>query len=308
MPILRLNAGPDGLALHRSPAAALATLTTAARGCGPIIVLIHGFKYDPTDPRHCPHDRLFSLAAQERAQWLRPLGFGCGDLREGLAIAFGWQARGHLWQAQASARTAGFALAHALRRIRTAAPHRPIHVISHSMGSEVIFAALHHLPRDTVKRIITITGASYASTAREAMTTAAGRTAELLNITSRENDLFDLMFERLIAPPAPGDRAMSTDLTLPNSLTLQLDCPRTLGVLSQFGAQIAAPSRRVCHWSGYTRGGALPFYARVIRQADTLPLAALRCALPAVPSPRWSRMFALPAVPIPLPGRQKPAS
>lgn len=311
MPVLRLNAGSNGLILHRSPAPALPTLRNAARGNGPIIILIHGFKYDPQLPAYCPHSRLFGLEKHPngaRSAWLHPLGFASGDANEGLAIAFGWPARGNLWQAQASARSAGRVLAQAIQDIRAIAPDRPVHAITHSMGSEVIFEALHHLPACAVQRIVAITGASFASVARSAMETQAGRAAELLNIISRENDLFDLMFERLMPPNAPMDRAMGCGIDLGHVANIQLDCPKTLAALTRFGGHINAPERRVCHWSGYTRPGALDFYARALRDAGHVPLAALKAALPPMPAPRWSRIFAAPQIPSYLPARQKTAS
>ncbi|WP_299546017.1 alpha/beta hydrolase [uncultured Tateyamaria sp.] len=312
MPILRLNAGPNGLSLHGSPAPALPVLRGAARGRGPIIILIHGFKYDPGTPRFCPHSRIFGRARHPEstyhAQWPRALGFACGHADEGLAIAFGWRARGNLWRAQRSAWAAGVALAQAINTIRAVAPHRPIHAITHSMGSEVLFEALHHLSAHDVQRIIAITGASYASVAETAMQTPAGRTAELLNVTSRENDLFDAMFEQLIIADVPQDHAMGAGIDLPNAVTLQLDCARTLAALPRFGGHIHAPGRRVCHWSGYTRPGALQFYARALRHRDDVTLEALQDALPYASAPRWSRIFAMPQIPSHLLGGQKTAS
>lgn len=312
MPILRLNAGTDGLVLHGSPAPALPALRNAARGSGPIIILIHGFKYDPGTPRFCPHGRIFGRTRHPESvhhtQWPRPLGFASGHQDEGLAIAFGWRARGNLWRAQRSAWAAGVALAQAIQTVRTVAPYRPIHAITHSMGSEVIFEALHHLPSHAVQRIITITGASYASVAQAAMETPAGRAAELLNVTSRENDAFDAMFEKLIPAQVPQDRAMGAGVSLPNAVTLQLDCPRTLAALTRFGGHIHMPKRRVCHWSGYTRPGALQFYARALRHPEYLELQALQDALPDTSAPRWSRIFAMPDSPSHLLGWQKTAS
>lgn len=299
MPILRLNAGADGIALHGSPASAAQVTASATKGTGPVIVMIHGFKYDPDCRRHSPHRLIFSGASHpimnNKVQWLHHLGFGNRDNDAGLAIVFAWRARGSLWRAQRAAVSAGRQLAQVVRSIKERAPHRPVHVISHSMGSEVIFEALDHLPACSVDRIVALTGASYASRAVRAMTeTPAGRTASLINVTSRENDPFDFLFERLIASPEPGDGAMGQGIDLPNAVTLQLDCPRTLATLSQFGGQIAPAVRRMCHWSIYTRPGALQFYGRLLRQADDIPLGALRQALPEAPAPRWSRMLGAP--------------
>lgn len=236
------------------------------------------------------------------------MGFACGHADEGLAIAFGWRARGNLWRAQRSAWAAGVALAQAIHAIRSVTPRRPIHAITHSMGSEVIFEALHHLPENAMQRIITITGASYASVAQAAMETPAGRTAELINVTSRENDLFDAMFEQLIVADVPNDCAMGAGINLPNAVTFQLDCPHTLAALTRFGGHIHIGRRRICHWSGYTRPGALQFYARALRHSDDVTLDALQDALPPALAPRWSRIFATPHMPPHLFADQKTAS
>ncbi len=312
MPILRLNAGPEGLVLHGSPASALAATRQAAAGTGPVMILIHGFKYDPDCTSCSPHTSIFASAAHHEAggnvQWLRHLGFGTGDVDEGLAIAFAWRARGNLWRAERSARAAGQHLADVVRLIRKRAPNRPIHVISHSMGSEVVFEALKSLPAGAIRRIVALSGASYASRAIAAMQTPAGRAAELFNITSRENDVFDFMYERLIAPPVRGDWAMGIGIDLPNVVNIQLDCSRSLAALTRFGGHIAPPGRRICHWSSYTRPGVLRFYARVLRDPDAVPLNALQKVLPEAVAPRWSRMFARPKLTLTLPMAQKTAS
>ncbi|MEL7098793.1 MAG: DUF726 domain-containing protein [Pseudomonadota bacterium] len=294
MPVLRLNAEEHGLAVHRSPACADAALRRAAQGAGPIIVMTHGFKYQPGLTQHCPHDSIFSLNAPHG--WPRHLGFGLGRSEEGLALAYGWQARGLLWQVQRRARRAGQQLAEAITTLRRAAPHRPIHLITHSMGSEVALEALHHLAPNDIARVISLTAASYQSRAIEALATPAGRRAELLNITSGENDLFDFAFERLIAPPCPGDRALGAGLDLPNAVSIQIDCARTLAAMSRLGAPVAPPSRRVCHWSAYTRPGLLRFYRIALREPARTPLSELLRALPATRDRRFARL--LPRIPV----------
>lgn len=312
MPILRLNAGPRGLGLFGSPASAMNAIKSAALGPGPVIIMIHGFKYEPDRGAHCPHTTIFAGTAQPFAQddvqWMRHMGFGTGDPNEGLAIAFAWPARGNLWDAKRAAQSAGQLLERVIATVRSRAPHRPIHLVSHSMGSEVVFEALHKLPSRSVDRIVTLTGASYKGRAIAAMQTEAGCSAELINVTSRENDLFDFMYERLITPDLPRDCAMGRGIDLPNAVTLQLDCTRTLDLLARFGGHISKPKRRICRWSGYTRPGALRFYARAIRQSEAVPLAALRQALPPDRDPRWLRMFSPPRINLPLLTNQKTAS
>ncbi|MEO0937243.1 MAG: alpha/beta hydrolase [Pseudomonadota bacterium] len=293
MPVLRLNARPQGLAIHGSAACADGALRRAAAGTGPIIVMIHGYKYLPGHPRHCPHVSIFKSGATHVQCWPRNLGFGGGDPDEGLAIAFGWDARGALWDVAARAVAAGEVLASAIRILSRAAPHRPVHIITHSMGSEVALSALHHLPRGAVARVLALTAASYRSRAEEALATDAGRTAELLNITSGENDIFDAAFECLVRAPQRGDRALGTGLSARNAVTIQIDCHTTLGALSQLAGPIAAPSRRICHWSAYLRPGVLDFYQTAMRAPERLPLATLQHMLPGARTPRFAHLLPL---------------
>ncbi|MEO0403189.1 MAG: hypothetical protein AAF214_12505, partial [Pseudomonadota bacterium] len=134
MPILRLNSAPAGLELHGSPASAASAIASAARGTGPVMILIHGYKYDPGCAPFSPHTTIFARTrhpdTSTHMQWLPHLGFGTGDRNEGLAIAFGWRARGDIWRARRSARVAGQHLADVITRIRARAPHRPIHAIT----------------------------------------------------------------------------------------------------------------------------------------------------------------------------------
>ncbi|WP_339765837.1 alpha/beta hydrolase [uncultured Pseudosulfitobacter sp.] len=294
MPVLRVNAAPDGPCLHLTHAPLRPALITAARGTGPIIVMIHGYSYNPDLPDHCPHRTLL----RRDGAWLRQMGFGMGDPDEGLALGFGWNARGSVWKAARRARVAGGQLGRVLRILHHAAPHRPIHLMTHSMGAEVAMAALHVLPRGAVARLLTLTPATYRSTADDALRAPAGRALEWINVASRENALFDLIYERLVAPPRRRDRVIGARLHAANATTLRLDCPRTLERLQRFGAQIAPPTARICHWSGYTRPGALGFYNRLLRDPARVPLSALQAPLPSAPA-RWR---------LSLPGWQKAAT
>ena len=293
MPILRFCADEDGLHLHNSPTAALPALHTAARGTGPIIIMVHGYKYDPTNKLYDPHSSIFALKPRAKcgngALWPQALGFGVGGQTEGLAIAFGWKARGNIWQAQQMARIAGQRLGRIIRVLNNITPHRPINIISHSMGSEVAFEALKHVPEHNVARLVTLTGASYVGKAMDAMRSPAGLTTELFNVTSRENDLFDFAFERLIPPSSASDRVLGLGVALPNAVNVQLDCDQTLSALAKFGAKISTSKHRVSHWSGYTRPGAMQFFARVMRCPGATPLHAMKALLPPNNAPRWSR-------------------
>ncbi|MEM9638806.1 MAG: alpha/beta hydrolase [Pseudomonadota bacterium] len=292
MPLLRINATDQGLQLHRQSGPWREAVGATDATSGPMIIMVHGFKYAPESATHCPHEKIFAMRA---GGWPPALGFyGCPEA-EGLGIAFGWYARGPLWQVHRRAAHLGRMLADLVIRLRDAAPERPVHVIAHSMGSEIALSALEFLPRLAIRRMILLTGASYASRAQAALITPAGQTSEVFNVISRENDLFDLAFERLVPAPKPRDRAVGQGIDRQNVLNLQLDCPQTLSTLDGLGLPVAAARRRVCHWSSYTRPGVMAFYAKLLRDPEHLPQARLAQLLPRDTSPRWSRLMKAPA-------------
>lgn len=295
MTILRIDACGPRPVMHSGAPSARAALDRALERAapGPVLAMVHGFKYCPGLHRHCPHRTLFAPQASGLGShgnsWLPDLGFAMGR-GDGLALAFGWNARGPLWAAQRRARDAGNALARVLAQVHARTPDRGIHILAHSLGAEVALEALHHLPSGAVGRIVLMTGAAYDATADAALATPAGQTAELINITSRENDLFDFLFERLIAPPARGAQTLGQGLQAANAVTLQIDCAETLTHIRALGAGVADPERRICHWSAYMRPGVIRFYAALLRDAERWPLALLGQGAPD-PAPRWSRLI-----------------
>jgi len=309
MPLLHINSGPDGPVLHaRQDAALRPALAQALRhGRGPVVIMTHGYKFAPGHGLDCPHQHILSLDPACRSwkamSWPRGLGFGAGQRDEGTAIAFGWPGRGTIWQAYRQAEIAGAALARLIEMIARIAPERPLHLLAHSLGARVVLGALERLPEGRVARAILLSGAEFGSRAAEALSRGAGRTAEIVNVTSRENDLFDFLLERLVAPPVPGDRSLGHGLpALPRTLTLQLDHPDTLAALRRAGFEIARPKARVCHWSSYLRPGVFQFYRALVRTPESLSLAQLRAALPAEPDPRWSRILRPRSPDIAMPG------
>lgn len=291
MPLLRVNAMASGagdapcvqdagLQVHgtmRGPSGCLADRRMAA---GPATILIHGYKYAPYHPRHCPHQRIFGVGG-----WLGALGAD-----DGLTVAFGWQARGALRGAHARGLRRGMELARLVRMLRAHDPARRVNIVAHSLGASVAMAALPYLKTGDISRIILLTGACHRDFAGQALASDAGRTAQVLNVTSRENDVFDFAFERLV----PGSGAIGRGLLHDNVVDMQIDCARTLPALALLGHRVAPARRRVCHWSAYTRPGLLAFYGAFLRDPDALPLAHLRAALPATAAPRWSRLLAAP--------------
>lgn len=312
MPLIHVNTGPTGPVLHDGAGDPARALPGLLQGRGPVILMVHGFKYAPNHATECPHDHIFSLSPERACfkvrSWPGGLGFGSGSPEEGLGIGFGWHARGNIWRAYAAAAQAGVQLADLVMMIRAVSPDRPIHAVAHSLGARVVLSALAHLPEGALHRLILLAGAEFGQRATEALATPAGRAAEVINITSRENDFYDFLLECLIPAPRRGDRSLGLALpTGPNVLNLQMDHPGTLAVLARAGFVIAPPAARVCHWSPYTRPGVFGLYNSLLRRGPDLPLSALRAALPCVSEPRWSRLLTLPELRLSLPMGRKPS-
>ncbi|QRF65983.1 DUF726 domain-containing protein [Ponticoccus alexandrii] len=293
--MLRLTVTDEGATLHDARAPRLPVLRHAlSRDPGPVTVMIHGYKYQPGHTLHCPHGSIFArrpAPGQPRVvSWPRHLGLR-GQPGEGLGISFGWQARGSIWQAHQSATKAGEALADLLAELRRLVPTRPVNLIAHSLGARVALRAIAGGKTGTVNRAILLAAAEYAGTARRALDAPAARLTQVLNVTSRENDLFDFLNERLIPPDSPGpDQMLGQGAPdLPNLVTLQLDDPDSLHALRRAGFPIRPPERLVCHWSPYLRPGVFPLYRAVF--AGDMALSRLRALLPAETAPRWSRLM-----------------
>lgn len=313
MPLLRINATDRGLALHGSAQPLWPTLNARVlAGDGPIVIMVHGFRFAPGAGADCPHVHILSTRDEpthwKALSWPRALGFVDSD-SPGLGIALGWPAMGSLWQAFQCAQDTGAQLAQLLDHLRQLAPHRPIHAIGHSMGARVILTALRHARPGSLNRALLLAPAEFHSAAAEALNSPAGRTAEVFSITSGENDLYDFALEQLIAPPVPGDRTMGAHPPrTANLVTLQMDDPNVLDLLSTRGLPVAPPQRRICHWSAYLRPGVFDLYRALLFQPQRHPLSALRAALPDQPQPRWSRLRILPRPRAPLPFARKAAS
>jgi hypothetical protein len=274
MPLVRINACGDRPESGDDLAAALAALPARA----PVIALVHGYKYAPGHARRCPHDHILSLhprAAPRAMSWPCHLGFGRGDREEGLCIAFGWRATGPIWGAHAEALRAGRALAAVVAAVRQMHPV-PVQVMGHSLGARVALAAFPHLPAGAIGRALLLAAAETRAGAEAALATPAGRGAEIVNVRSRENTVFDLLFRAAIHPHRPCARALGAGLGRADArwLDLRIDDAAVRDHLARRGFRIPPPARAVCHWSGYLRPGLLPLYCALLREG--LPLGALR--------------------------------
>lgn len=256
----------------------------------PVVAMIHGFRFAPGDPVACPHDHILALRPNARAgrvvSW--PHHLGLGRPGGGLALAFGWPARGTIWSAHASAARSGAALADLIAQVRRIDPGRRVDVIAHSLGARVALAALRHLDAGAVGRMILMAPAEFRSTADAAMVTEAGQTAEVVNVTSRENDIFDFILEALLSAGLCTGLGHGLSRPEPGWLDLQIDHAGTARALLHLGIRLGPPQARVCHWSPYLRPGLFGFYRAFL--ARRIALADLRAVLPVSGDARWSRL------------------
>ncbi|WP_106690263.1 DUF726 domain-containing protein [Paracoccus methylarcula] len=291
MPVVKLNADsamPPGL---RQQARAL------PEGA-PIIAMIHGYRYSPSQPANDPHRHILALDPQPDARrvlsWPRALGFGTDLPGEGLALAFGWEARGRLGRAYRQAGEAGAALARTISELAECAA-RPVALIGHSLGARVALQALHHADPGSIGRMILLTGAEFRDAAAAAMDSAAGRRAEILNVTSRENDLFDFAIEIWLGHGQRQALGFGLDAPRRNWIDLQIDHGGTLDALRDLSFPVDRTPLRLSHWTPYLREGLFDFYRTALGQPWALPMPMLRARLPGRIEPRWSRLLAPPA-------------
>jgi pimeloyl-ACP methyl ester carboxylesterase len=283
---IRADLSHDGLAIDRvALGAALARLPKDA----PIVALIHGYSFQPDLPGQCPHRHIFSLMPEIRdgksISWPGHLAL---NGVEGLAITCGWRARGSLWTAHGKARAAGLALAQLAEVLRALDPDRRLDVVAHSMGARVALSALEQAEPGDFGRLILLAGAESRAQALRAMASPAGTEVQVINVTTRENDLFDAGFEWLVH----GGRQVSIGQGLSHCLgqaspanwcDLWLDRPQVLSGLERLGYPLPSPPRRICHWSPYLRPGIFQLYRALLKgelHPDDLPRIA--------PAPRWS--------------------
>lgn len=287
MPLLRINAIGRDLVLHETSGNIDAALRAALRQPGPVVIMVHGYKFLPGDPIHCPHEHIYSFATQfscnKAVSWPRQLGFGGNNSDEGLAIAFGWQARGTLRAARDSTRSAAMALARLVRIIRAAAPSRQINLLAHSLGAHLVLETMRGLARYDLSRVILMNGAAYQSHALSCLATPAGRTCEVINVTSRENALYDQLYSWVLPSEFAGDLPLGHGIPARNVLSLRIDCPRARAMLQTLGYPIAPEVNFFCHWSTYLRPGLFAFYRALIRDPATLSLNRLEYMLDRTP-------------------------
>lgn len=287
MTVIRVNAG-------HAPPARLWRLAAELPPGAPVVVMVHGYRYSPSHPRHDPHRHILSLdpapGAARVASWPRGLGFAPDSDRAGLAVALGWEARGALGSAYRRAGETGEVLARLAGDLAQAAG-RPVALIGHSLGGRVCLSALAGAEAGSLSRLVLLNAAAFRDEATEALSRPAATRAEILNITSRENDLFDFGLEQVLALGRRRALGLGLGGAARNWLDIQIDDAAVLDALEGLGFPTERRAARLSHWSSYLRGGLFDLYRRALCQPRELPLALLRAHLPQDHQPRWTRLW-----------------
>lgn len=291
MPLLAIDMTPDG---GLTGLDALGETLSGLPPAAPIIVMVHGYKYDPASPDHVPHDHIFGMRPatgrfSRRMSWPRHLGVGAVGGDEPLCIGFGWPARGSIWKAWKRSARAAQALAQLLDHIAFLTG-RPTHVIGHSLGARVALRAMAVTRPGSVGRVISLAGGALRSEALRAMDAPGGAGAEVVNVVSRENDVFDAMLELVVGLP---DRTVGSGLGQRHVrwLDIQIDHDETRAGLARMGYEVSGADLSICHWSVYLRPGLFPLYRALMDDPRRMPLALIAAHLPDDTQPRWTRLW-----------------
>lgn len=286
--------------------AALTSILQKIPEDAPIAILIHGYKYDPAAPNRNPHQHIFSASpkAHKRVRsWPKGLGFSSDTTQDGLCIGFAWSAYNPSINTLISHRKNSFLhsydqaayvatiLAQLLVDIEQIAPNRKIDLVSHSLGARVTLLGIDQANSSNIGKVILMGAAEYKSVAQSS---AMNSDAEFYNLTSRENDIFDFLFETFAKSSNKNDRALGNglDQALSNWVDIQIDRKEVIQYFISRGIVITDQPKRLCHWSFYTRSGMMDLYHNILRQRVAWSVPVLRSdMLNLAQQPRWSSLF-----------------
>ena len=278
MGLISVTASRTGWRDEGALAGALAALPKGSA----VTIMLHGFRFAPGVQGHDPHHHILSHSPDptcwKAISWPRHLHLH--RPMAGLGIGFGWPARGRLGTVAARAFEIGGVLADLIGTIRQARPDLQVNLIAHSLGARVALAALARLAAGDVARIVLLSGAEYRSHARAAMASPAGRHAQVLNVASGQNMVFDLLFRLCVPAPRLTDWALSGGMKdLAGWTDLFIDQAATRAALGRMGLRTAPPQGAICHWSTYLRPGLFGLYRAVLAPGAPDILDRLNAAL-----------------------------
>ncbi len=305
MAILRINCGEAGLQGAPLPAA-------AARP-GRTLIMIHGYKYDPEDPRADPHATLYSAAPVPAPlsnggrviSW--PLALNIAE--QDLCVAYGWRARAsHVGELLSAGRNgfaavydaagaAGAALASVIADLAEAGG-APVDMIAHSLGARVALSAIRTLAERggaeaaaRLGRVVLLAPAASTADARAAMDACAGaRGPEVYCVLSRANAPYDRLLGAF-APRGMGAALGREGLGARRAgwLDLAFDDPRLRDWAARRGVALGPAPSGPCHWSVYTRPGAMTLHRAILSRAPSFGVEEMRATGAPTLAPRPPR-------------------
>ena len=218
--------------------------------------MIHGSPlFRPGTAANTPHAHILSLAPRTRLLEGGELAPPSCDLHRagaGLGIGFGWHARGSLTRvAQPRLRRRRQPCKHVFAKIKRMRGRSSGEYPGHIRWARASpWRRVAELPARHVDRLILLSGAEYRGLARAAIDTPAGRTAQVLNVTSGENAVFDAIFRLAVPAPTLGDWPLSAGWLrdAPGWVDLRVDCGEALGRSARpRHPHPGAREARVCH-------------------------------------------------------------
>jgi len=284
----------------------------------PIVVLIHGFTPPSTRRALSAHQTIFAPCSRHTAphlrSWPEALGFSPDTVTDGLCIGFSWPselpgdppraglaARGGFARVYDRAGEAGFALADLIDQVHDHDPARQIDLVGHSLGARVALAALRKTSGKP-GQILLLGGAEYLSVARAGLVVSAARAAQVYNITSRENRLYDLLLQRFGPPehrPSPP-LGQGMEDAVPGWIDIPLEHPGVRAACARRGILLSRPRWRISHRHFYLRPELFALYSNLLRGRDNWQASALLADMTATGAkagPAAPRPLTLPARP-----------
>ena len=273
-------------------------------GTPPVVIMVHGYSHHPHLPHANPARDIFAAdtnAAPTRStSW--PLAMGFDQPSSGLCIPFAWPGRidrnATPWQRlnrfttiYQRASEAGHGLSRLITWVREVSPHALISVLAHSLGARTATTAVLKAPPNSVTRLILLGGAMFASEARAARNHSPDTC--IFNVTARENDLFDWLFEAIAPRDLHDDHGLGIGIggPRPNWHDIQIDHPDLLRILAGSGIGFAAPRQTISHTGFYDRPGVMAFYHRLLTTGDDRWIADICHEISQLPpEPRGARL------------------
>ncbi len=264
----------------------------SANGARRVVLMVHGYDYDPSDKARGSKDDPFRLVyaspkdgVNYHHSWLPIVGEidnqGNPTTGQETAIAFGWSSSGSFWKyadagwnnsyqyavfdlAPLAARSLACVLSHLCQNVRVT-----VDILAHSLGTRTVCQAIGMLKRQSedsmIRRAVLMAGAEYCV---DAFKHLAGRRFDIFNIASREDKVLALGGTEMGHPVrengSDAARVIGRNGLISNRswLDIQLDRLDVVAWFKEMGYAVSAfhendvhPSASMKHWSCYMNDG-----------------------------------------------------